>query len=218
MWVVLSITGVVAFNWTKCPAAWEIQAPRMSSFELSAFEGKYYELAMHDVTQYPMCPFKPPRCITADKAVSKHADGKVFVNDTFKIQCGKMPFTEQLLFNTTAEKGALRGYVPTAYLPLVPKDMFAKIVFPDTVVDFVPGPRGWALEMQCVEALGSIRFVGINFYSRTVSEDSFQEMLAAAKRSGIDFFFKGGFGLMRVDHSNCDRDQAVADGEDVVLV
>ena len=89
----------------------------MSSFELSAFEGKYYELAEHDYTQYPLCPLKP-RCITSDKALAKHADGQVFVNDTFKLSCGRT-YTEQLLFNATGEKGALRGYVPVALLPLV---------------------------------------------------------------------------------------------------
>jgi hypothetical protein len=208
MWIVFSF-GAVAFNWTKCPAPWEIQAPRMSSFELSAFAGKYYELALHDVTQYPMCPIKPPRCITSDKAIAKHKDGKVFVNDTWKLHCGKMPFTEQLLFNVSEEKGALRGYVPIAHLPLVPKDLFSKMVFPDTVVDFVPGPKGWALEMQCLEVFGSIRFVGINFYSRTLSEESFNEMLASAKRSGIDFFMEKGFGLMRVDHSNCGDEEVM---------
>merc|ERR1711948_252342 len=90
-------------------------------------------------------------------------------------------------------------------------------VFPDTVVDFKPGPDGWALEFQCVEAkvLGVTRvaFVGINYYSKSKTEAAFQEMDAAAKARGLHFFIDeggvpGSKGLRRVDHSNCPDEPA----------
>merc|ERR1719446_341689 len=78
------------------------------------------------------------------------------------------------------------------------------MVFPDTVVDFKAGPSGWLLEMQCVEALGHVVFVGINFYSKLKTEAAFQEMKAAAEARGLGLWIDSKpWGLSRVDHTNC---------------
>jgi len=58
--------------------------------------------------------------------------------------------------------------------------------------------------VQCVEALGGVRFVGINFYSKTKTEAAFQEMLQAALDRGLGFWMDSRpWGLSRVNHTDC---------------
>ena len=54
------------FNFTKCPAPWEVQSDAMKAdFSLSKFYGKYYELWYHDWTQNVLCP--KPSCVNTNK-------------------------------------------------------------------------------------------------------------------------------------------------------
>lgn len=94
------------------------------------------------------------------------------------------PYPQTLLFNKTDANGYLRGYVPSTLIPFLPKGVVSDLVFPDTIVDFKSGPSGWLLEVQCVEALGHVAFVGINFYSKLKTEAAFEEMKAAADARG----------------------------------
>jgi len=205
----VAISGVPALNYTRCPSPHEIQARGMANFSLDAIAGHYMELAFHDYTQYPLCPFKP-RCIQSSKAVSMHPDGTQFVNDTFDLSCDGKYYPQTLLFNATDIPGFLTGYVPVTRIPFLPKDVVRGMKFPDTVVDFRPGPRGWALEFQCVELLGRVVFIGVNFYARAKDEALLHEMRAAAAASGIDFYFQSG-GLTRVDQEDCARPDRAAE-------
>jgi len=193
---------VPQWNDTKCPAFWELQRPGMEHFSIDELPGYYYELAFHDVTQYPLCMSKS-KCITSEKAIQTHADGVKYVNDTWDLQCFGHPYPQTLLFNITDQPGYLRGYVPATAIPFLPKNIVANTIFPDTVVDFKSGPEGWALEFQCVEWKGSVRFIGINYYSKLKTEEAFQEMDKAARARGLGFYMDKGFGLRRVDHSDC---------------
>eukprot|EP00928_Gymnodinium_smaydae_P076702 TRINITY_DN5975_c1_g2_i1.p1 TRINITY_DN5975_c1_g2~~TRINITY_DN5975_c1_g2_i1.p1 ORF type:complete len:254 (+),score=52.42 TRINITY_DN5975_c1_g2_i1:48-764(+) len=194
---------VPQFNSTKCPAPWELQAPEVAkSFALQDLEGFFYELGFHDYTQYPLCPFSP-KCITSSKKIQKHADGKLFVNDTWNINCAGAPYPQELLFNVTDKVGYLEGYWPAAKIPFLPKGIAANLVFPDTVVDFKSGPEGWVIEMQCVEWLHHVAFVGINFYAKVKGDAVFKEMEAAARARGLGFYMDKGFGLRRVDFTDC---------------
>jgi len=196
-----AVAQVPQWNDTKCPA-WELQRPGMENFRIEELPGFYYELAFHDITQYPLCPGKS-KCITSQKSIATHTDGVKYVNDTWNLQCFGHPYPQTLLFNVTDEPGFLHGYVPTTAIPFLPKKVVSSTVFPDTVVDFKAGPEGWALEMQCVELLGGVKFVGINYYSKLKTEAAFQEMDKAARARGLGFYMDKGFGLRRVDHSNC---------------
>ena len=52
----LHFSALVAatFNYTRCPAPWKLQSDLVKkSFNLTEFQGTYYELALHDYTQYP---------------------------------------------------------------------------------------------------------------------------------------------------------------------
>ena len=73
-------------------------------------------------------------------------------------------------------------------------------------VDFKTGDAGWSLEFQCWEWEGHVRYIGVNFYAKQATEEAYQEMLAASKLSGIDYYFnegKTGFNFRRVNHTNC---------------
>jgi len=204
----LVAAAVPKFNNSKCPSFSEMQAPHVATdFRAERdIPGYYYELAFHDITQRPLCPGKP-RCITSEKAIQSHSDGVKFVNDTWNLQCFGAEYPQTLLFNVTKDNGYLRGYVPSTKIPFLPPSVVAGTVFPDTVVDFKTGPEGWLLEAQCVEALGHVLFVGINFYSKLKTEAAFQEMYAAGEARGLGLWMDSKpFGLSRVDHTNCPKE------------
>lgn len=191
------------FNDTKCPGFWEVRAPHLvADFKIEQIAGFYYELALHDWTQFPLC-VTPPKCITANKSLQTHPDGVRYVLDQWNMQCFNRPYPQTLLFNVTDEPAYLRGYVPDTVIPFLPHGVVSSVLFPDTVVDFKPGPEGWVVEFQCVEALGGVRFVGVNYYSKTKTEQAFEEMDAAARARGLGFYIDKGFGLKRVSHEDC---------------
>lgn len=191
------------FNNTQCPSSHELQAPHVAAdFRPEFLEGFFYELAFHDYMQWPLCPLAP-RCITSSKRLQRHPDGAPYVNDTWNIQCCGKVYSNGLFFNLTSEPGFMRGYWPTASVPYLPKNITRNVVYPDTVVDFKPGPDGWLLELQCISSHGRVLYVGINFYSKTKDERNFHEIEAAARARGLGFWMDRGLGLTRVDHSNC---------------
>ena len=199
----VAVVSVPQFNNSVCPIFSELQSAHVvENFTIDEIPGFYFELALHDVTQYPLCPFKP-RCISSNKTLEVHTDGVHYINDTWNLFCDKDYFPQTLLFNLTGHPGYLKGYVPVTKIPFLPKSFVAKTIFPDTVVDFKAGPEGWVIEFQCVEAFGRIAFTGINFYSRTNTEVAYQEMLAAGRARGIDFYWNQGFGLTRVNQTGC---------------
>ena len=202
MMVTLSFTFAAAFNNTVCPAPWELQSPRMRTFQLDQLAGMYLELALHDVTQYPLCPSKP-RCISSNKTIARHADGTRFVYDEWNLSCMGSYWPQTLLFNETNITGHLLGYVPVTQIPFLPPSVVGSVVFPDTIVDFKPGANGWAVEFQCVQKFGHVVFVGINFYARRTTEEVYAEMLAAARASGIDYYTNQNFGLHNVSQDDC---------------
>jgi len=192
------------FNSTKCPAFWELQTSRMSqNFDTKMLDGFYYEIAFHDATQFPLCPSETPRCITSNKAVETYSDGQRYVNDTWDLQCFGVQYPQILLFNETDKPGFVEGYVPETKIPLLPKNVVSKLVFPNTIVDFKAGPQGYSLEMQCVEWLGRIVFVGINYYAKEKTEEAFQQIDKVARAQGLGFFLDHNAGVHRVDHTGC---------------
>lgn len=182
----------------------------MASFRIEDLPGFYYEIAAHDWTQYPVCP-TPPRCLSSNKSLHHYADGQVYVNDTFNYHCFGRDFALTLLGNTTDQPGELIISSDNIHVPFVPPHLLRNVAFPDTIVDFKPGPNGWVLEFQCLEHLGPIGkrhglifFAAIQLYAKQKDDEAaYQEMLQAIKDRGLDFFTKRGSGLTRVDHSNC---------------
>ena len=61
------------------------------------------------------------------------------------------------------------------------------------------------LEFQCVEELGHVAFIGVNFYSSEKDHRYLEEMKAAATKYGIDKFIYPTIGpqLTLVDQTGC---------------
>lgn len=192
----LSIRGA-RFNDTKCPHPWEMQSDFVKkNFNISKFVGDYFELALHDYTQYPIC-FAGPRCMKSHKVFDKSLNQ---INDTFQLYClgNDYPFTFH--FKLTNILGHFNGTV--SILP--------EILFPDTVVDAKEGPDGryeWAIEVQCVEKYDRVLFVGINWYSRfnDTSDEYVDMLLDAARQRGLGVYMDQGSKVYRVEQTHCKK-------------
>ena len=182
------------FNYTKCPHPLEIQSETVKkTFNLTKFEGHYYELALHDYTQYPVCP--SPRCMTSRKVVDQQLNQ---INDTGYLQCVGHSFPVALHFKLTDVPGHFNG--SWKYIP--------GVLFPDTVVDVFENSDGvyeWVIEFQCVEKFNHVWFIGINWYSRVNSTDSeyIKSMLDAARERGLGIYMDSGEKVFYVDQTNC---------------
>jgi len=205
----LALPAVVAaapiLNYTKCPSLHEVQTDRVAKeWDMDDYQGYYYELAFHDILQ-ATCP--SVQCVNSNKTLRTWSDGVKYVNEDWGLGCMGKSYPQVLLNNLTDQTGYFLAYVPKAKPPFGVINKWSKgVLFPNMVVDRKPGPKGWTLEFQCVVWENHVRYVGINFYAKDTSEDSYQEMLAAAKASGIDFYMNHGkpdFNYRRVDHSNC---------------
>ena len=179
----------------RCPNPSDIQDPWVAAnFSMDAFLGQYYEIAYHDYTQPQFCG-----CQTAYKSMSSESNAPL--HDNFTIQCNGHTYPNDLIFSLTDKKAVFNG--SWAVLP--------GVVFPDTVVDVGHHVDSitneivydWALEFQCVEVLGNIVFVGVNYYSRSDSQRDFAAMNASAYNHGIWPYIEAGFGLKIVDRSKC---------------
>ena len=142
---------VAEFNYTKCPQPWEIQSDAVKkSFNLTKFVGDYYELALHDYTQYPVCP--SPKCMRSHKVLDRYLKQ---VNDTGFLQCVRHKYPNTFHFKLTDIPGHFNG--TWTFIP--------GVLFPDTVVDVHENSEGvyeWVIEFQCVEKFNNVWFVGIN--------------------------------------------------------
>ena len=184
----------LAFNFTTCPSPDELQTDFVkANFSLEKFAGTYYELAMHDYTQKPACP--KPDCVRSQKRVQYDTRQ---VNDTFTLKCLGGQYEESLIFNFTDRPGVFRGF--WEHLP--------ELTIPDTVVDITLDSTGGyerVLEFQCVEFLGRVRFVGINWYSRIqVVDDAYlQSFLQMARDRGLGVYMDEGEKVFMPNQRNC---------------
>ena len=80
--------AIPVWNNTKCPSFQELRAPHVvSQFNTDRdIPGFYYELALHDITQYPLCP-STPKCISSNKTLALHSDGQQYVDDAWNLYC-----------------------------------------------------------------------------------------------------------------------------------
>lgn len=183
------------FNYTKCPHPQEMQSDlARNSFNISKFVGNYYELALHDYTQFPVC-FKGPRCMTSHKVYDPSLKQ---INDSFHLDCLGLNYGFTFHFKLTDVRGHFNG---TA-------SVFPEILFPDTVVDFKEGEDGlyeWVIEVQCDEKFDHVWFVGINWYSRLndTSQEYVDGLLNAARERGLGVYMDGGTGVYRVPQDGC---------------
>lgn len=197
-----SVIGTLGeFNLTTCPGWWELQSNQVkSNFSLDLFAGVYYELALHDYTQFPTCPH--PTCVRSVKSIDAP---RRMVNDSWEMSCFGERFPEPLRFNLTNNSGVFDG----SWSNVLPG-----VRIPDTVVDFLPpsssepSQYAFVLEFQCIQGKSSIDFTGINWYSAVASPgDAFIDaVLQRARDIGLGVYMDFGFGTYRVPQTNCSYD------------
>jgi len=201
--------AMAEFNFTTCPAYYETQNPKVATgYNISKMIGEFYELALHDYTQYPVCP--NPSCIRSVKEFTPVGGGDFQIKDTFSLECfGSKPYELPYYFNKTAHNGFLNGFLidPPAWWHLLGFDD----QYPDTIIDYKEAADGgqyeWVIEFQCRQKQGGdkVKFTGFNFYSRypQVSNATFNEMVQSARNQGLGVFLDAGFGLKQVPQDNC---------------
>lgn len=183
----------------KCPEYTSIQSEAVkTSFDYHKMAGTFYELAMHDYTQFPTCVVGPA-CVRSVKKV----DG-LRIHDNFTLGCFGGAYSNALEFRIVPEK---RGYLEGKW-EVISGDK----VIPDTVVDFKESldPENdsqyeWVIEVQCAEAdsFGEF-FVGVNFYAKHATAENLAEMTASAERNGVGpMMYTKPFGLRKV-HQGAD--------------
>ena len=167
--------------------------------------GTYYELALHDYTQYPTCP--KLSCIRSQKEfMTDVGTGKQQIKDTFTINCFGHPYVNAYYFNTTEVNGSLTGFLldPPAWWKIL-----FEMEYPDTIVDYKESADGgqydWVIEFQCREKdplIGGkkVSFTGFNFYSRVQNPDDsvLEEMLQSARDKGLGMFMDASWGVTKV--------------------
>ena len=84
------------FNHTKCPAPWELQSDTVKTSLSRNLKEGCYELALHDYTQFPICP--APKCIRSHKIMNYQTNQ---INDTFTLDCFGSDYSITFLFNLT---------------------------------------------------------------------------------------------------------------------
>lgn len=198
-----------AFNFTTCPAWYELQSDNVkNNFDVNKMFGTYYELAYHDYTQYPTCPFGPT-CVRSVKRKETIPESPGFqIVDWFSIDCAGRGYPFPLRFNVTDTPGLFEGYVKDP--PLWWKILEPGEVYPDVVVDFLEGEDGtyeWVIEFQCkYNRRGTgISFTGINFYSkrRNVSDAYMKNFLRAGRDRGLGVYMDKGFGTRTSSQTDC---------------
>jgi hypothetical protein len=116
--------GTKLFDDLRCPDRTTLRSDYVkNNFELSMFEGFYYELATKDITQPHLCA-----CTTSNKTVT---DNGQHIYDDFVLQCPDVPgmrtkYPSPLSFNVTEIPGVLDGKWNVPVLNM--------LTFPDTVV------------------------------------------------------------------------------------
>lgn len=186
-----------------CPSVSELQSDYVkSSFDVMKIQGFWNEIAYKDDTQPRFCS-----CISSNKTIVLEENR---IKDAFSIQCVGKPYSSDLSFNLTDQRGILLGTWRGAPFGL------DKVSFPDTVVDvgLSYDQNGnvsyeWLIEFQCIpKGKKDNWFYAFNFYSRT-SDSSlvYENMLKSAEMHGLKPFIDEGLPIHMVSQKNCVRPQ-----------
>jgi len=163
--------------------------------------GTFFELAYHDYTQ-------PRAFCGCERSVKTVDPASGAIADAFSLRCPPKDqgrdYVVPLSFELTTSPGLLNG--SCRFL-----EPFGTETCPDYVVDVgtrdAAAPYPWVIEFQCVESRwrNATIFVGINFYSRVVSEDALDAMTRSAAAHGLAEYVDAGWpsGLHLVNHSGC---------------
>ena len=170
-----------------------------NNFDINLFAGLYYEIAFHDYTQDPGCPFI--RCV---RSVKSYIETSNIIYDNFTLHCVGQVEQTPFIFNLTEIPGFFNGILNKH--PNIE-------VWPDTVVAVGPiitynntKQYQWVIEIQCLYktelGISEIIFVGLNFYCHynDCSETIVNDMINTAKQQGLGIYMDP---LYYVNQTDC---------------
>ena len=149
-----------------CPTYEQVKQPSMANFDPVKYQGRWYEQAFHDWTQ-----FGDVYDTTLDVELSK--DGKRWLDD-FALR-GPAPLAAPLSWEKSPVANGAHYFLygkldyPGAVPGVIQESGFG-VTFPNYVVDVKKDANGEyteAIQFQCLERGGVRIFEGINFLSRT---------------------------------------------------
>ena len=169
-----------------CPTYEQVRQPSMDNFDPVKYQGRWYEHAFHDWTQ-----FSDVYDTTLDVELSK--DGSRWLDD-FALR-GPAPKAAPLSWDKSPVANGAHYFLygklkyPGAVSGVVQESGFG-VTFPNYIVDVQKGANGEyteAIQFQCLERGGVRIFEGINFLSRspTMSEAETKAMYARAATAGM---------------------------------
>lgn len=169
-----------------CPAYEEVRQPSMNEFDLSKYQGLWYEQKFHDWTQ-----FKEVYDTTLDIKLTE--DGKGWIDD-FAVK-GPAPKSAKLSWDKSPVANGAHYFLFGRVDENDPKGILREsgfgVEFPNYIVDVQKdkdtGAYKEAIQFQCLERGGVRVFEGINFMSRnpSMSEEELTAMHSRAEKAGM---------------------------------
>jgi len=169
-----------------CPSYQDVRQSSMDNFDITKYEGLWYEQKFHDWTQ-----FKEVYDTTLD--IKLTSDGKGWIDD-FGVR-GPAPDAAPLSWDKSpVANGAhyfLFGRIDENDPPGILREKGFGVEFPNYIVDVKKDPETGeyqeAIQFQCLERGGVRVFEGINFMSRkpTMTEQEVQDMHGRAEKAGM---------------------------------
>ena len=206
----VNVLSLVDFNFTTCPTSNEVETAAVAAnFSAEYFAGVYYEIALHDYTQYPTCFFKPT-CIQSYKTFNASYGKYGQILDHFSLECVGETYKSMFYDTLTDVTGLFEVKVEEA-------GHVTKKEFHDTVVatgDIITqnNTNGnnvgkqqyeWVMEFQCVQKYDRVLWTAINFYTyyNQPSQDTINTMLDIAYQQGLGVYLNKTF--IYIDQENC---------------
>ena len=186
-----------------CPTYEQVRQPSMEGFDVEKYQGRWYENAFHDWTQFTE---------VYDTTLDIELNGaKTKWLDDFGLK-GPAPRGSPRSWDKSPVANGAHYFL---YGKLDPKNPNSGVLqesgfgvtFPNYIVDVQKGEGGRyeeAIQFQCLERGGVRVFEGINFLSRspTLSSDRLAAMHARAAAAGMDVYGSSPEQMHVVDHTD----------------
>lgn len=212
----------VTLNGTKCPYPYEIQTQDVATnFSVDYYIGIYYEIAIHDKTQYPEgCPWKP-YCIQSIKLFDNQTTGHKQLDkygqiaDCWTMQCDGGFYDSMFFDNITESKGIFAlTYMQGNIVLNKYRKMYDIIVATGNIVQTESNLNGkyvkkmqyeWVIEYQCIQGKknDTILFNAVQFYCiyNLPPQSLIDEMFNVAYNQGLGYLLNES--IFYVNQENC---------------
>lgn len=150
-----------------CPTYEQVRQPSMDSFDIKKYDGRWYEHAFHDWTQ-----FSEVYDTTFDVELS--ADGTRWLDD-FGVR-GPSPKAAPISWDKSPVANGAHYFLKATYDPRAPgivQESGFGVTFPNYIIDVKKGADGEyseAIQFQCLQRGGVRIFEGINYLTRDATQ------------------------------------------------